>query len=86
MYRSAQNEFASLPEESQPDNMASISANCMYDGLLYCYDNLDVFKLILLKSEGTKFSHMIDEMVKNTEEIVGSSPIWTAIHADVVQW
>lgn len=64
MYRSAQNEFASLPEESQPDNMASISANCMYDGLLYCYDNLDVFKLILLKSEVTKFSHMIDEMVK----------------------
>lgn len=34
------------------------------EGLLYCYDNLDVFKLILLKSEGTKFSHMIDEMVK----------------------
>lgn len=50
--------------EAIPDNMASISANCMYDGLLYCYDNLDVFKLILLKSEGTKFSHMIDEMVK----------------------
>ncbi|MFZ2742453.1 MAG: TetR/AcrR family transcriptional regulator, partial [Ruminococcus bromii] len=64
MYRTAQNEFASLPEESQPDNMASISGNCMYDGLLYCYDNLDVFKLILLKSEGTKFSHMIDEMVE----------------------
>lgn len=55
MYKAAQDEFASLPEESQPDNMASISGNCMYDGLLYCYDNLDVFKLILLKSEGTKF-------------------------------
>lgn len=64
MYKAAQDEFASLPEESQPDNMASISGNCMYDGLLYCYDNLDVFKLILLKSEGTKFSHMIDEMVE----------------------
>lgn len=64
MYKAAQDEFASLPEESQPDNMASISGNCMYDGLLYCYDNLDVFKLILLKSEETKFSHMIDEMVK----------------------
>ena len=64
MYKAAQDEFASLPEESQPDNMASISGNCMYDGLLYCYDNLDVFKLILLTSEGTKFSHMIDEMVK----------------------
>ena len=64
MYKAAQDEFASLPEESQPDNMASISGNCMYDGLLYCYDNLDVFKLILLKSEGTTFSHMIVEMVK----------------------
>lgn len=31
---------------------------------LYCYDNLEIFKLILLKSDGTKFSHMIDEMVE----------------------
>ena len=64
MYKAAQDEFASLPDESQPDNMASISGNCMYEGLLYCYDNLDVFKLFFFKSEGTKFSHMIDEMVK----------------------
>lgn len=64
MYRAAQEEFASFPAESQPDNMASISGDCMYDLLLYCYENLDIFKLILLKSEGTKFSHMIDEMVE----------------------
>lgn len=64
MYKAAQEEFANLPAESQPNNLASFSGDCMYDMFLYCYDNLEIFKLILLKSDGTKFSHMIDEMVE----------------------
>ncbi len=28
----------------------------------YIYDNLDVFKLILYKSEGTAYNHLVEEM------------------------
>lgn len=64
MYKAAQNKFADLPIESQPDNLAVISGDCLYDILLYCYEHLDIFKIILLKSDGTKYSCMIDEMVE----------------------
>lgn len=62
-YRGAQEEFAQLPPEQQPDNMGEISGKCMYDMLLYMYENPDEFKLILTCSEGTRFAGMIDEMI-----------------------
>ncbi len=61
----AQNEFADLPPEEQPDNMSDISWNCMKHLLEYMYDNADVFKLILMHSEGTKhagFVHALAEI------------------------
>lgn len=63
-YRTAQEEFAKLPPEEQPDNMGEISGDCMHDMLLYAYDNLDEFKLLLCCSEGTRYMGMIDEMVE----------------------
>lgn len=36
----------------------------MTEMLLYAYEHLDEFKLILCRSEGTRFSGMIDEMVE----------------------
>lgn len=63
-YREAQEEFAKLPPERQPDNMGEISGKCMHDMLLYMYENRDEFKLILTCSEGTRFAEMIDEMVE----------------------
>lgn len=63
-YRRAQSEFAELPPEEQPDNMEDISGHCMHEMLLYAYENLDEFKLILCCSEGTRFAGMIDEMVE----------------------
>ena len=36
----------------------------MDEMLLYAYQHLNVFKLILCHSEGTRFSHLIDEMVE----------------------
>ncbi len=63
-YREAQESFAKLPPQEQPDNMSSISGQCMHDMLLYAYENLDSFKLLLCCSEGTRYAGMIDEMVE----------------------
>ena len=63
-FKAAQEEFAAIPEERQPENLSSISGLCMFDMLHYAYEHLREFKLILLKSDGTRFSHLIDEMVE----------------------
>lgn len=63
-YRKAQEDFAKLPPEQQPDNMGEISGQCMHDMLLYAYDNLETFKMLLCCSEGTRFASMIDEMAE----------------------
>lgn len=63
-YRKAQEDFTKLPPEQQPENMSSISSQCMHEMLLYAYENLDAFKLLLCCSEGTRFARMIDEMVE----------------------
>ena len=60
----AQKEFADIPPKEQPDNLTDISGECMYEMLLYAYDHLNEFKLILCRSEGTRFSKLIDEMVE----------------------
>ena len=63
-FRKAQKEFAEIPPEEQPDNLTSTSGECMYEMLLYAYEHLNEFKLILCCSEGTRFSKLIDEMVE----------------------
>lgn len=63
-YRKAQDDFARLPPEQQPENMSEISGACMHEMLLYAYQNLDEFKLLLCCSEGTRYAGMIDEMVE----------------------
>lgn len=60
----AQKEFADIPPEKQPDNLTSTSGECMYEMLLYAYEHLNEFKLILCCSEGTRFSRLIDELVE----------------------
>ena len=60
----AQREFAEIPPEEQPDNLTSTSGVYMYEMLLYAYEHLNEFKLILCRSEGTRFSKLIDEMVE----------------------
>lgn len=60
----AQKEFADLPLKEQPISLGTISGECMYDMLLYAYEHLNEFKLILCHSEGTRFSRLIDEMVE----------------------
>lgn len=60
----AQKDFTEIPPKEQPDNLTDISGECMYEMLLYAYEHLNEFKLILCCSEGTRFSRLIDEMVE----------------------
>ena len=60
----AQQEFADLPKEEQPNNLSAVSGECMYDMLLYAHAHLNEFKLILCRSEGTRFAGLIDEMAE----------------------
>ena len=64
-FRKAQYDFAALPPEEQPDNLSSVSGECMHEMLLYAYEHLNEFKLILCHSEGTRFSGMIDERLEH---------------------
>lgn len=63
-YCKAQQDFAALPFQQQAECMGELSGDCMREMLLYAYEHLDEFKLILCCSEGTRFSGMIDEMVE----------------------
>lgn len=64
LFRRAQQEFSDIPRQEQPKHLGDISGACMEEMLLYAYQHLDVFKLILCHSEGTRFSGLIDEMVE----------------------
>lgn len=63
-FRTAQKDFADLPPHQQTKNMSEISGKCMQEMLIYMYENLEEFKLILNCSEGTRFAKMIDEMAE----------------------
>ena len=60
----AQRAFAQLPAEEQPENLSSVSGACMEEILVYAYEHLEEFKLILTCSEGTRFAGLLDEMVE----------------------
>ncbi len=64
LFQKAQRDFSSIPQEEQPKHLGDISGACMDEMLLYAYQHLKVFKLILCHSEGTRFSSLIDEMVE----------------------
>ena len=63
-YRQAHEQFENLPIQEQPDQMGKLSQECMNDLLIYTYEHMEEFHLILKCSEGTKYSHMVDEMVE----------------------
>ena len=63
-FRAAQQEFAQLPPQEQPENLSNISGMSMFDMLRYAYDHLEEFKLLLCCAEGTEYEHFVDEMVE----------------------
>ena len=67
-YLGAHEEFAALPYDVQVSGMGDITARCVEWCLEYIYDHLDEFRLILMCSDGTRYSDMVDEMMKVEEE------------------
>lgn len=63
-YKSTMQEFAEMSPKMQIEHLGTFSYKCMYDMLMYAYDNLTEFKLLLCCSEGTRFAGMLDEMVE----------------------
>ena len=67
-YKDAHVEFAVLPYDTQISGMGDITARCVEWCLEYIYDHFDEFRLILMCSDGTRYSNMADEMMKVEEE------------------
>ena len=68
-YKDAHVEFAALPYDTQVSGMGDITAKCVEWCLEYIYDHLDEFRLILMCSEGTRYTNMVDEE-ESTEEFI----------------
>ncbi len=63
-YKQAQETFTKLSPEEQKAGMGTQSGECMNLLMDYAYDNIEVFKLILCCSEGTKYENMVHDMVE----------------------
>lgn len=63
-FMKAQEDFANLPSEKQPDQMGVSSADCISWMIHYVYEHFDVFKLIICCSEGTPYANFIHTMVE----------------------
>lgn len=63
-YKDALTEFEQLPIEQRPEHMGKAGHACMVKMLEYSFDHHDALFLILRRSEGTKYSGMIDELVE----------------------
>jgi len=78
-YKNAQEKFAELPESVRREKMSDYSSEQMEKLFLYAYENLSAFKLILLCSEGTRFSNLIDELTEI--ESVGTHEFYKSFDA-----
>lgn len=63
-YRKAQTDFQHLAPVQQQQQLTEISGECMFWILDYMYQHLKEFQLILCHCQGTRFDHLIDEMVE----------------------
>lgn len=61
-------DFEKLSGEAQTRQMTDISGDTMSRLLDYVYDNYDVFKLIILHAEGTKYSDFVHQLVMRETE------------------
>ena len=63
-FRQAQEEFAHLPYQRQPEVLSDFSGACMFDMLHYAYEHLEDCQLLLCCADGTRFAGLVDEMVQ----------------------
>lgn len=57
-------DFEGMSPQEQIENLGTFSFEGMHGMLLYAYDNLTEFKLLLNCSDGTRFAGLLDEMVE----------------------
>lgn len=73
-FKEAQNTFANLPPDEQPDNMGKVSGDCMDWMVSHIYENMDAFRLLLRCSEGTRYAnflhHLAEIEVKGTHDFI----------------
>ena len=63
-YIDVQESFAGKEFDEQKADMTEVSRDCMHWMLNYAYDHLREVRLMLLKSEGTRFSDFVDRLVE----------------------
>ncbi len=63
-FKKAIQEFDRMSPQKQIENLGRFSFEYMHEMLLYAYDNLAEFKLLLSCSDGTHYAGMLDEMVE----------------------
>lgn len=61
-FRNVLDDFSRLPIEQQPERMGTVSQACMEELLLYMFNHREAFHLLLLCSEGTRYSSMKEEL------------------------
>lgn len=68
LYETAIDDFESMPGEEQTKQMSDYSGDIVIRMLDYIYDNYEVFKLIILCAEGTKYADFVHQLVVREEE------------------
>lgn len=64
LYVGAQESFRKLDKKEQMEHMSEYSGDAMKNMLCFCYKDLELSKLLILGSKGTKYEHMLDCMVE----------------------
>lgn len=57
-------EFQRLEPRQQPVQVDQITGDCIEWQVDYIYQHFDAFKLLLCRSEGTRYEHMLHELVE----------------------
>lgn len=63
-YRGAQESFAQQPPEVQRDNLGVTSSTWMTGMIDYLYENKTAFRLVLTRSEGTRYASFMEDVVR----------------------
>lgn len=61
-------DFEKLSGEEQTQQMTEVSGSVIFHMLDYIYDNYDVFKMLILCAEGTKYADFIHQLVVREEK------------------
>lgn len=72
LFWQAQNAFKEVPAAEQVQHMGDFGGVCMEQMLLYAYDHLDAFRLLLCAADGTDYEHFVHELVEGEIDGTGS--------------